>query len=488
MHRITSTTARKVLFIIYGTLLTTCVVAIVWLHHGRRNALQHDTLTRLGGLTGTLAAQLDLTRVDRLLHTYDSRGMLVRNTQDPWYYVMHESFRKAVEANQLAVPVQLVVYDRSKQELQVVATSAERPMLRERYDGAAAVSCARFLQAPAPPTERLHTGSSLATMDRVGAVQDGSQAAVIIELPASQLDGRAQAGLWGNIGSAAALLLAVGFFLLRSVGRLVQREQSARDLLEQRHAGITDSIAYAGKIQGALVPDAQVYKAHFPDHFLLNRPKDVVSGDFHWYHRVDDDTCLVATADCTGHGLPGAMMAAIGCSLLNELATRDPGSDPADLLARLNERMIATLHQDNAHKGRGDGMDIALCRVDRSLGEIRFAGALRPLYHVHRGHLSVIPGDRMPVGGNQHGGQRRFTAHRIPYQAGDRIYLFSDGIVDQFGGPQRKRFSTARFNAFIEEHQHLPMDQQAAMLDRVLDGWRGQQEQLDDICVLGLTV
>lgn len=488
MRSLTTTTARKVQLIILGTLLTVCALLIMWLHHARRNALQQDALSRLGGMTGTLAAQIDPGRIERLLTTYDSRGMLARNTQDPWYYVLHEAFRKAVEANHLDVPVQLVTYDAHKHELQVVASSSDRPMLRERYNGAAADICARFLTGSTAPAERSRTDTGLATIDRVPFSGNGLQAAVIAEVPMGMIEGRARAGLWSNISAAAALLLMLGLFLKRSVGRMVEREETARGLLEQRHAGFADSLAYAGKIQGALVPEAHHYGAHFAEHFLLNRPKDQVGGDFHWYHAIDADTCLVATADCTGHGLPGAMMAAIGCSLLNELAARHPSAGPAELLSMLNERMIATLHQDNTLQGRGDGMDIALCRVDRKQHLIEFAGAARPLYHVQQGALHVHAGDRMPVGGNQHGAVRRYTTHRLAYQVGDRIYLFSDGYIDQLGGPEGKRFMSSRFNDLLARHQHLPLAMQAELLDRAFQEWKGPHEQLDDICVLGLAV
>ncbi len=133
-------------------------------------------------------------------------------------------------------------------------------------------------------------------------------------------------------------------------------------------------------------------------------------------------------------------------------------------------------------------MDIALCRVDRAQREILFAGAYRPLYWMHAGQLTVINGDRRPIGGNQHGEDRRFTVHRLAYQPGDRIYLFSDGYVDQFGGPERRKFMATRFNAMLQENQHLPLAMQAGVLERAFDAWKGANEQVDDVCVLGLAV
>ncbi|MCB0774555.1 MAG: serine/threonine-protein phosphatase, partial [Flavobacteriales bacterium] len=197
---------------------------------------------------------------------------------------------------------------------------------------------------------------------------------------------------------------------------------------------------------------------------------------------------LVAAADCTGHGVPGAMMAAIACSLLNDLGREMGDRDPATLLAELNRRMVRNLHQEGRRTGAGDGMDIALCRVDRRKREILFAGAFRPLYWMHEGRLQVINGDRKPVGGSQHGSERSFTLHRITYAEGDRIYLFSDGIVDQFGGPEKRKFMATRLGEVLENIQRMPMAMQAEALERAFLDWKGAQPQLDDVCVLGIAV
>jgi serine phosphatase RsbU (regulator of sigma subunit) len=235
-------------------------------------------------------------------------------------------------------------------------------------------------------------------------------------------------------------------------------------------------------------PSTDKLSGLFADVFVIDRPRDTVSGDFHWFLRSDEDTCLVAAADCTGHGVPGAMVAAIGRSLLNEVVHAHPDDDPAQLLAHLDARMRNTLNQQSRGRSGGDGMDIALCRIDRARKELLFAGAHRPLYWMHNGQLTVINGDRLPVGGARRIGERQFSVHRIAYHAGDRIYLFSDGYVDQFGGPEGARFMTARFNDMLLRHQHLDMAGQMEVLERAFLDWKGGGQQVDDICVLGLEV
>ncbi|MBP7514818.1 MAG: SpoIIE family protein phosphatase [Flavobacteriales bacterium] len=482
------TTRRKVLFTLYGTLLVLSVTLIAWLHNGQLGSLKSQAFARMGGVTGTLGAQLDGGRVARLLERYDSRGMLINTTQDAWYYVLHENLKKAAEANGLEEPLFVLAYDARKAELQVVVTSDRKPMLRDRFDRASTSSMVDYLNAGRVDAQRGVWGDEIAAFDAVRDSRGKIVGVVYTSSPLGALVSVANGRLWRNIALCAVAFVLIGLFLVRSVGRMVGREEAARDHWQQRHEGITDSIAYAGKIQGALVPRPEQLREMFVEHFVLNRPKDVVSGDFHWYHRLSEDVCIVAAADCTGHGLPGAMMAAIGCSLLNELVVQHPHKDPAELLGLLSERMVRALNQSGQRNGAGDGMDVALCRIDRKQRELLFAGAFRPLYWMHDGQLTVINGDRQPVGGSQHGDHRKFTVHRVAYHEGDRLYLFSDGYVDQFGGPDRKKFMSARFNEMLANNQHLPLAEQAVVLEKAFLEWKGENEQVDDICVVGLAV
>ena len=311
---------------------------------------------------------------------------------------------------------------------------------------------------------------------------------VVARMPEAPVRGAVLAALWRNILLSLTVLIIVAVVLSRSVGSWLQADERARAQLASDHSGITDSIAYAGKIQRAMVPAPAVYEALFDGSFVIDKPKHLVSGDFHWCHRISDTERLVATADCTGHGLPGAMLAAIGCSLLTEVVANHPHKDPAELLGILNTRLTTTLHQQGMKRGGGDGMDMALCRVDRAGRTILFAGAMRPLYWLHQGQLTVINGDRKPIGGSQHELDRTFTCHRLAYSPGDRIYLFSDGYVDQFGGPERKRFMSHRLHQLLAENRDLSMPQQAELLEHEFNLWKGTEEQVDDVCMLGLAV
>lgn len=480
-------TKQKVLYTVYGALLILCITVIAMVHRSDSNARRAESLARLRSITGTLSEQLGANNLQALVENYDGQGMVMKNTQDARYYVLHDRLRKAFVRNSLVLPLELVIHDPRKAEVQTIVTSDATPRFRQRWNGDHAGLIAGYGRPMS--MEHVEYGrSELLVCDGVVDGQGRTVGMVVARLPLAELRSASMASLWRNIAIAALLFGLTGLLLFRSVGNWLHLDEQAQDRLKERHEDMHDSIAYAGKIQRALVPSALVYDELFADSFVIDRPKDLVSGDFHWVHRINDEVCFVAAADCTGHGLPGAMMAAIGCSLLNELVPLHAGKDPAEILTMLHHRMVSTLNQQGKQRGAGDGMDVALCRVDRATHEILFAGAFRPVYWLHQGQLSVINGDRRPVGGSQHDGERKFTSHRLAYAPGDRIYLFSDGYVDQFGGPERKRFMASRLHELILANKHLPLKEQAQVLDRAFLDWKGDAEQVDDICMLGLAV
>ncbi len=472
---------------VYGILLLLCALVITIAHLDERRSQREQSLERLGSVTSTLSVQLNGNHVDLLREKYQLPGLVIKNTQDAWYYVMHDHLRKAAERLALEQPLQVLAYDSVQRELQVIVTSDVEPSFRTPWKGDASEILEVYGQGGRIQGED-KDGRDLIAFDVM--YNDAGQVAGIIlgRVSSAEAVANATSALWRNLGIAVILFILAGIALFTSVGRWLKRDEDEHHALQERHAGMSDSIAYAAKIQRALVPPPSAYAASFSSAFVIDRPKDMVSGDFHWLHRVDEHTSFVAAADCTGHGLPGAMMAAIGCSLLNEVIPNHPEKDPAELLAMINTRMVTTLHQQGRKRGAGDGMDMALCRVDRRAQEILFAGAFRPLYWLHRGRISVINGDRKPIGGSHHELERRFTVHRLAYEPGDRIYLFSDGYVDQNGGPEQKRFMTERLRSLLDRHQHMPLHEQAGMLEHAFAEWKGDLEQVDDVCLLGIAV
>jgi PAS domain S-box-containing protein len=246
---------------------------------------------------------------------------------------------------------------------------------------------------------------------------------------------------------------------------------------------ITESINYAKRIQGAILPDTSTIRAVLPDSFIYYKPRDVVSGDFPWFMQKGNDI-FIAAVDCTGHGVPGALISLIGYFILNNVLDSHQLTDPGQILDLLNDGVTKTLRQDVTSITR-DGMDIGLCRINLVERQLQYAGAHRPLYYVREGELQQLKGDRFPVGGGQLKNRERFTTSTVSIGKGDAVYLFSDGLPDQFG-PDMKKFSPARIRDLVLQHHGVPMHEMRQHIDTAFEAWRGNLKQTDDILLIGI--
>ena len=262
--------------------------------------------------------------------------------------------------------------------------------------------------------------------------------------------------------------------------------QEQKDQLEEKNQNILDSIRYAKRIQEAVTPTKSQMKKFFPEHFVLWRPRDIVSGDFYWMMHKSNKV-VVAAADCTGHGVPGAFMSIMGISFLNQIANMPEVNNAADALNHLRSNVITSLNQEGSETDTKDGMDISLCVYDFDGMIMEFSGAYNPLYIIRDGELSVVKADRMPVGVHDRM-DKPFTNNKFTMIKGDVYYILSDGYIDQFGGPKGKKFMTKRFKELLLTIYEKPMEEQSRILEETLIKWRGDIEQVDDIIIIGVRV
>ncbi len=259
-----------------------------------------------------------------------------------------------------------------------------------------------------------------------------------------------------------------------------------KEIIELKNIEITDSINYAKRIQSSILPSIQKINEVFANSFVFFQPKDIVSGDFYWFGETTEHY-YIAVADCTGHGVPGGFMSLIGNDQLN--AALDAASNVGQLLQGLNQRVRLTLKQKETSESNHDGMDIAICSFDKEFRTLHYAGANRPLWLIRKDNPSEvheIKATKAAIGGFTDDNQE-FTTHTIQLSVGDKIYMFSDGYVDQFG-VTNKKLMTKRFREYLLEIQGQPMKAQGPLLSQFIANWKGDQEQTDDILVVGIEV
>lgn len=262
-------------------------------------------------------------------------------------------------------------------------------------------------------------------------------------------------------------------------------------IISIKNQEVKESLQYASRIQSAILPSLDRLRLTLPDCDCLLKPKEVVSGDFYFVHHLENKV-VFAVIDCTGHGVPGALMSMIGSMMLNQIVAEREITSPAEILMEMNRWINETLKQNLHGLGTQDGMDALIAVYEPLNKQLTFAGAMRPLYLIQPvlEHPEVIEfkGTKRSIGGDNLDRKISFSEQKLSLKSGDVIYLFSDGYADQFGGPAGKKMMVKNFKQLLISIHHLPLDKQISLLEERFEEWRGAHEQLDDVCVMGLRI
>jgi serine phosphatase RsbU (regulator of sigma subunit)/Tfp pilus assembly protein PilF len=291
----------------------------------------------------------------------------------------------------------------------------------------------------------------------------------------------------GLIGAGIIVLLIMAL-VYRSY---LQKKKSSEILTLQNHEislqkkEITDSISYARRIQQSILPPEVIWNKLLPGSFVLYKPKDIVSGDFYWIESRENKI-LFSAVDCTGHGVPGALMSVVGFNFLTQAVSERGLTKPSDILEHLDYGVNKMLRQSYDHGSVKDGMDLALCTIDLSKRELQYAGAYNSLYYISEGKLHEVKADKKPIGSNIDEITDEYTNHEIQLKKGDCVYLFSDGYADQFGGPKGKKFKYKALQEVLLRIWEKNPEEQRLILDETIEQWKGKLEQVDDILILGV--
>lgn len=273
---------------------------------------------------------------------------------------------------------------------------------------------------------------------------------------------------------------------LRSFNEEVTRQ---KDIIEEKNSEITDSITYASRIQQGVIPDEQEMKALFPQHFVFFRPRDIVSGDFYWANRIGNTTkTVIAVADCTGHGVPGAFMSLVGNTLLNQTLNHPAVTTPAQALDYINQQLPKTIKSKSRTGTIKDGMEISMCEFDPETRTMKFAGANSNIYLVREGNLQIYKGDKQPIGESLSGNTQAYTTHTISLRKDDCIYMITDGFADQFGGAKGKKFKYKPLEDLFCAVSGKNPEEQLEIVSGTFNNWRLNHEQVDDVLVIGIKV
>lgn len=266
-----------------------------------------------------------------------------------------------------------------------------------------------------------------------------------------------------------------------------ERIEKLKTEVEHRHQEILDSVHYAKRIQLAILPSEPLLKTYLKDSFIYFKPKNIVSGDFYWVKYINDSKILFAAVDCTGHGVPGAFMSIMGHNLLEQTVNAHTNYKPSLLLTELSNALIKTLKQSSDFESVKDGMDIALCAIDLINKKLEYAGAHNSLYLIREGHLTEYKANNRSIGFS-YAKNSQFTNYEIDVKKGDCLYIFSDGYVDQKGGPNKTKFFYGPFKQLLISIYDKEMHEQQQILNDTFLNWKKDLNQIDDVLVFGVRV
>jgi len=260
-----------------------------------------------------------------------------------------------------------------------------------------------------------------------------------------------------------------------------------RDEIVSQQKEITASFTYASRIQDAMLTSSTIFEKHLKDYFIFYKPRNIVSGDFYWMTEKNDKI-IVTAADATGHGVPGAFMSLMGIVFLNEIVNSLEITTPHEILERMRKKVVAAFEREDGRDTVNAGMDLALVSIDIQNMKLQFSGAFNPVCIYRKEELIELPGDKIPVGFHPYLMDNKFITKDFKLLKGDRIFLFSDGFIDQFGWRSNKKYLKRNFKNLLLENQSVPLKAQRLLLENALNNWKGDLEQVDDIVVLGFEI
>ena len=308
---------------------------------------------------------------------------------------------------------------------------------------------------------------------------------------------------WWFISITTLILISLVFVIIKYRERkarlfqeMLQRklDERTREVVQQKeeieikNKDITDSINYAQRIQASILPPISRLHDAFSGSFVFYQPRDIVSGDFYWYDMVDENKFVIVCADSTGHGVPGAFMSMIGTTLLKDISVRKDVNSPSSLLSTLDQEIMSALNQNIEAERSNDGMDIIVAEIDLKTSVLKISSAMRPMIVYKGGEQIYIRGSKSSVGGQYEKEQKAFETHEYQMEKGDKVYMFSDGYPDQFGGPLGKKFKMVRLKNMLRDIHDKPMEEQYHYIKNNFEIWKEDVEQVDDVLFMGIEI
>ena len=479
------------MFLIYVSIIGITTFFIIFGYINQLNLYEEEEYEKLQALASSLAINIDGDSHNKLMKDHPWKDDITSVDENAQYFEIHSMLRKVQEQNKLNTPLYTLLYNSEEEIFYYGVRSDLSVYFRHEYEMFPEILLEKMNEGGTIPRYKTENGEWLSAFfpitdsnnKTVGLLEADVEFGYFRDMVFNQYKTQALISL-AVILLMALILIPYARRILREDDKLTQSIIEKNRVIGLKNRDITDSINYARKIQESLLPHTEHIKEALPNSFVYYKPRDIVSGDFYWFKEIDGKL-LLSAADCTGHGVPGALMSMIGFSKLNAIS-HNKKTDPGYILEKLDESVRDVLSSKRYDQESKDGMDMALCSFDLKDKKVQYSGAFRPLIKINGENIEETKGNRYPIGGGSAYTKNGFKTHEFDINKGDCFYMFSYGFPDQFGGPRDKKFMNKKFKSLLKEIQFLPATEQMVRLDTELKKWKGETEQVDDILVIGV--
>lgn len=489
LNRIVSNLATRMMLIIFTCIILITSFFIIFSYYNELRLQEERQYDKLRAIVSSAAIHVNGDEHTELLSTYSQGDSSILN--DSRYQKMSESLQHIVSQNNLS-PMYTLYYDVSKDAFYYGVRSDDYLDFKNEYKQTPPVLKKQYKNGGIIPKYQSENGTWLSAFYPIHNSKNEVIAVVEADVDFTQFIDLVNAHYFQELLVALAVILVLALILIPYARRVLKEDEKnkalllhQKDLIEAKNRDIMDSIQYSLRIQKSILPSLDIFAENKLEGFVFHEAKDVVAGDFYWIER-HDNYLYFAVADCTGHGVPGAIMSLICSNALNRAVDVMKLRD-TNLILNAARKLIKT------QLGKGgetvkDGMDIALCRLDLKSTKLQFTGANNPIYIYEQANsnFTIAKPCKQPVG--SYVKEKEFECQSYQLQKGDLIYLFTDGYADQFGGKNGKKLKYKPFRALLEEYKNYPMQDQEVALRKFLKNWKADFEQVDDICVMGVKV
>jgi serine phosphatase RsbU (regulator of sigma subunit) len=491
-RRILGNISTRIMLIIYITIILVTGFFIIFGYYNQLSLQEERQYDKLKAIVTSVAVNINGDAFNGMMTAYPEKDGIASVGQDSVYDDINWKLSQAVALNHLNSAMYTLVYVPEKDVFNYGVRSDSQVYYRHEYQQYPPVLKEKMSEGGTIPSYQSENGVWLSAFhpiknskgDVVGLLEADTEFSAFMDEVRLQYMKQALIAL-GVIVVIAFLLIPYTRKILKEDERQKKLFMEQKLLIEESHREIKDSISYAKRIQTAILPPNRIVKESLKESFILYKPKDIVAGDFYWMeHR--DNVVLFAACDCTGHGVPGAMVSVICNNALNRSVREYGLTDPGKILDKTREIVIQEFEKSDDEVK--DGMDVSICAYSISTNTLYWAGANNPFWLLRNGatEMEEVKPNKQPIG--KFSDQKPFTTHSFQMTSGDSFYIFTDGYQDQFGGEKGKKFKAAALKELLVSIKDKPMDQQRLVIDDAFEKWRGKLEQVDDVCVIGVRI